>query len=499
MAEPPASSRRKSRTRLLTIDGSSPERHASWLELFFDLVFVLAVSRVAMILAQNKDVYGFLKYTALFIPLWWLWIGYTFFADRFESEELTYRILMFTGMLAVAALSLTLDGSFSVAGDPAFVICYSLVTLILAALYARSAFYVPLARAYTLQFTLGLSATVVLVVSSLAIASPVRYAVWAAAFILQLATPFFNRRETRAIPFDFTHIPERLGLFTIIVLGEAVIATANGAGNVAWNISTITAATLGFAIAACIWWMNFEFVEDSGIKTRSLVPRFIYLYGHCLIVGSIVVLGIGIEYAIKEISESHLHAPTLWLLGGGTAVCLGAITMVRMVSGVCKLLIVRGATIAVSLIFVFAGQFFPPLVTLCSFFLIFVAGVWLEARYGDERPREEIAQLVACEHEEMATIFQPRSVDGCEECIKNNYKWVHLRLCLTCGHVGCCDSSVHKHATKHFHKERHPLMASLEEGEHWSWCYVDERFVPLAHRIGKVRIEHLELQESKGA
>ena len=63
---------------------------------------------------------------------------------------------------------------------------------------------------------------------------------------------------------------------------------------------------------------------------------------------------------------------------------------------------------------------------------------------------------------------------GCEECLKLGQSWVHLRLCTECGHVGCCDSSIGKHATRHFHAVRHPLVQSLEPGEQWYWCYVDE-------------------------
>ncbi len=65
------------------------------------------------------------------------------------------------------------------------------------------------------------------------------------------------------------------------------------------------------------------------------------------------------------------------------------------------------------------------------------------------------------------------SADGCEECLKSGSEWVHLRICLTCGHVGCCDASEHTHATKHFHGTGHPIIQSFEEGEDWRWCYVD--------------------------
>jgi uncharacterized UBP type Zn finger protein len=69
------------------------------------------------------------------------------------------------------------------------------------------------------------------------------------------------------------------------------------------------------------------------------------------------------------------------------------------------------------------------------------------------------------------------SARGCEECLKMGDTWVHLRLCETCGHVGCCDSSKNKHATKHFHATQHPIIKSFEPGENWLWCYVDQVFM----------------------
>ena len=68
---------------------------------------------------------------------------------------------------------------------------------------------------------------------------------------------------------------------------------------------------------------------------------------------------------------------------------------------------------------------------------------------------------------------------GCQECLALGMRWVHLRLCLTCGHVGCCDSSPGKHATAHFHSTKHPIIQSFEPGEDWGWCYVDEAFLEL--------------------
>ena len=66
------------------------------------------------------------------------------------------------------------------------------------------------------------------------------------------------------------------------------------------------------------------------------------------------------------------------------------------------------------------------------------------------------------------------SAKGCEDCLKIGSTWVHLRMCMECGHMGCCDSSQNKHATKHFHATKHPIMRSMEQGEDWGWCYIDE-------------------------
>jgi uncharacterized UBP type Zn finger protein len=78
-----------------------------------------------------------------------------------------------------------------------------------------------------------------------------------------------------------------------------------------------------------------------------------------------------------------------------------------------------------------------------------------------------------CSHLDQIKDVVP-SADGCEDCLKTGDSWVHLRLCLTCGHVGCCDQSKNKHATKHFHTTHHPIIKSIEPGEDWMWCYVDE-------------------------
>ena len=83
------------------------------------------------------------------------------------------------------------------------------------------------------------------------------------------------------------------------------------------------------------------------------------------------------------------------------------------------------------------------------------------------------AETIPCSHLSTIRPVHPKT-NGCEECLKMGERWVHLRLCLECGHVGCCDDSKNKHATKHLKVLQHPIIRSIQPGEHWSWCYVDE-------------------------
>ena len=82
-----------------------------------------------------------------------------------------------------------------------------------------------------------------------------------------------------------------------------------------------------------------------------------------------------------------------------------------------------------------------------------------------------------CSHLVQIHAVAPAMPEGCQECLQTGQRWVHLRLCLTCGHIGCCDSSPGKHATKHFHAFRHPLIKSYEPGEDWAFCYLDNAFL----------------------
>ena len=97
--------------------------------------------------------------------------------------------------------------------------------------------------------------------------------------------------------------------------------------------------------------------------------------------------------------------------------------------------------------------------------------------------------MSTCTHLESITVTQlPESVEGCEDCLREGGVWLHLRICLECGHVGCCDDSPNRHATQHHQATGHPLIHSLEPGENWSWCFLDEVGMVIPQIRGHTRI-----------
>jgi uncharacterized UBP type Zn finger protein len=92
--------------------------------------------------------------------------------------------------------------------------------------------------------------------------------------------------------------------------------------------------------------------------------------------------------------------------------------------------------------------------------------------------------MTSCSHLDMIEVTQlPDAVDGCVDCLRDGGVWLHLRICLTCGHVGCCDDSPSRHASRHAREQEHPLIRSLEPGEEWCWCFVDDfaMLIPQIH------------------
>jgi tellurite resistance protein TerC len=145
----------------------------------------------------------------------------------------------------------------------------------------------------------------------------------------------------------------------------------------------------------------------------------------------------------------------------------GVIRKLRFVRiGLAMMLLLAAAKLALGEVY-----HVPPLVSLAAIVVIMLASVIASLLFP--KAEEAAPATATCSHRNQVDDAAPKT-DGCEECLKLGERWVHLRLCMTCGHVGCCDSSPNRHATAHFRATGHPIIRSLEPGERWKWCYIDK-------------------------
>ena len=235
--------------RLRTVDDDDgDERHATWLELFFDLVFVVAIAQLADGLAEDPSLRGFLIFAGLFVAVWWAWVGYTFYADRFDTDDPPHRVLMLAGMFAVAILASVIPDAFH--GETAsFALAYAGVRAIVVVLNARAWWHLPAARPLLDVYIPAFSASIALFLVSVAVEPPYRYWIWALALLIDLGTPLASQERIRQVPIHSSHTRERSGLFTIIVFGESILAVVLGTTTVSWGVESAATAALGFAIA----------------------------------------------------------------------------------------------------------------------------------------------------------------------------------------------------------------------------------------------------------
>jgi low temperature requirement protein LtrA len=307
------------------------QRHASWLELFFDLVFVVAVAVLGHLLYEDTTARGFVMFAWLFIPVWWLWIAFSYYADQFDNDDLRFYVVIHAAMLGIIVLAVNIDAAAH--GSPTgFVLAYVVLRLLLTSLYLWARKRVPAARALCTYIIVGSSLSVLLWFFSLYLAEP--YGIWALALLIESIAAIAGHLIPTRTEWQNSHMPERLGLFTILVLGEAVLAVANGAGDVVWNWNSVITAVSGFLVATCIWWLYFGYVDESTADralhgTRGAMLRgFVYAYSHLLIFASIIVISVGIGLAIDESHEPSLQVGTRVALFGGLSTTLVGMTMV---------------------------------------------------------------------------------------------------------------------------------------------------------------------------
>jgi low temperature requirement protein LtrA len=265
----------------------------------------------------------------LFVPVWWAWVGYTFYADRFDTDDLVLRLAMLTAMLAVAWLAVEIPGVFESPGGAArFAAAYAAVRLVLVGLYLRAHYHEPQARPLTRRYIAGFTAGATLWLASAWVPSPARYVLWAIGVMVELTPPLLSSAAFRRVPFHISHIPERFAAFTIIALGETVLLVATGMGSEHLGAEGAVSAVFGFVVAACLWWLYFEFADATPLARRLLAPQT-YAYGHLLVFAGITATGAGALLAIRAGADT-LEPGGRWALCGGGAAFLSAIAAIQL-------------------------------------------------------------------------------------------------------------------------------------------------------------------------
>jgi len=319
--------------RLRTLaGGEEDDRRATWLELFFDLVFVAAVGQLANALSVAPTTGRFFEFLGVFVPVWWAWMGFTYYANRFDTDDLVYRLLTLLAMFGVAAVATTVPSVFD-GGTIAFPIAYVAVRLVLLALYARAARHVREARPLARWFLTAFGVAVLIWLASLAVPRPWAYVVWGVALTIELATPIRGWRLVRDAPIHPRHIPERFGLLTLIVLGESVLAVVLGVSKASWVMGSAGAAVAAFLVAASLWWIYFDFVDEGAISARGIFGGLTYTYMHYFVVVGLAALGAGVKLAILAAGGDHHYDGTSWVLSAGLALTMVGLAAVQLVSG----------------------------------------------------------------------------------------------------------------------------------------------------------------------
>lgn len=309
-------------------------RAASRLELFYDLAYVLVIHQIAIAFTYDLTWHGAAVFAGVFTITWWSWVTMTLYANRFDTNDVIYRVLKLGATFAVAVMAASASTVTST-GVTAFTIGYVATRVVLAVLYARAWVHIIDSRpTINLYFATTVVSALMWTVS-LATPGPVTYGLWVVGIAIEAAAPFAATRWGPDIPLHLDHLPERFGLFVILVLGESVSAIVLGMHETHWEMSSLVVAGLGFTIAAAVWWMYFDI---GGAEAKTLLQADddahisgradAYIYGHLPLTLGAALLGVGIEqYVLHPVGE--LTAGGRWALSGGLAL---------FVAGVCVIL-----------------------------------------------------------------------------------------------------------------------------------------------------------------
>ncbi|ARV57290.1 low temperature requirement protein A [Nostocales cyanobacterium HT-58-2] len=316
-------------------ENSEAERHATWLELFYDLIFVVTIARLNHNLSHDISLSGFFCFVVLFVPVWWTWVGAVLYATRFDTDDLGHRLLTAIQIVAVAALAVNVHNGLG-ENSAGFALSYAAVRIVLVIEYLYARWHVPATRALTTRFAWGFGTAAAIWLISAFVPQPLRFMLWALGLMLDFATPLRAGKLDAEFAPHSSHLPERFGLFTLIVLGESIIAVVSGVAEQTWNISTAIAAVSSLIIVFSLWWVYFDNLGGSAIQAaracRCITAYQIWLYTHLPLVIGIAAIGVGVKYAILSQPSMALPPAVRWLVCTTLAICLLALGMIYLSS-----------------------------------------------------------------------------------------------------------------------------------------------------------------------
>ena len=291
------------------------------LELFFDLVFVLALTQCTTLMAHTPTWEGLLKGLLVLGILWWSWVGYAWLTSVIDPEEGSVRLAMFLAMAGLLVAALCVPGAF---GDEAllFACVYAVVRGAHIALFTIASREDEQLRQSVVGLAGSTALGVGLLVAAAFVGGAVQIGLWALALALDMLGPYlFGAEGWKLVP---GHFAERHGLIVLIALGESIVALGVGA-KTQLDAGIVAAAVLGMVVAVTLWWVYFDvtaIVAERRLtrapegRERNELARDSYSYLHFPMVAGIALLAVGVKHTLADVSAPLQEVPTVALLGG---------------------------------------------------------------------------------------------------------------------------------------------------------------------------------------
>jgi low temperature requirement protein LtrA len=315
--------------RTTTEGGDPSEQRVTPLELFFDLVFVFALTQVTGFLADHLSWTGMLQGAALLVVLWWAWGGYVWLTNAVPAEEvIPARLVILTAMAAMLVASLAVPDAFGEYGV-LFGLAYFVVRLLHVALFVLATGVPSEAHQAMLRLAPGFLGAPVLLIPAGFLDGYAQGALWAAAIGIDLGVSLVE--GVSGFRVHAGHFVERFELIVIIALGESIVAIGVGASGLELGTGVVLAAVLGVALAAGLWWAYFDLfvlVAERRLSAakgdeRARLARDAYPYLHLPMVAGIIFVALGVKQTLAHVGEPLGSVPAVALCGGVALYLLG--------------------------------------------------------------------------------------------------------------------------------------------------------------------------------